>query len=322
MNDISNKKADPKSDVLFKKVFSSKGNEHILAGLFEDFFGFKPIDLRLTNPYNIDLYWQNYNDPEKAEQKPMYTIDDISAEFNAGDLVAEMQIRAKNVFEPRALFNTFHSFNANYNKNDDRYESLRSVYSLNILFENLYKDDAAVREFVMRDKHTNRKMSKEFISVGFFELTKKNVYNKNQRYWQLYFLNEPIPKKAPDYIKDAAKQIEWVNLREEERKMLDRYERAQADYEAEMATVIRRAKAEAEAEAEAKHEADKAKALAEANADKAKALAEANADKAKAVEKTAEETTMSLAKSMKNDGMDSALIAKYTGLSLKQVEAL
>ena len=307
MNDISNKKADPKSDVLFKKVFSSKGNEHILAGLFEDFFGFKPIDLRLTNPYNIDLYWQNYNDPEKAEQKPMYTIDDISAEFNAGDLVAEMQIRAKNVFEPRALFNTFHSFNANYNKNDDRYESLRSVYSLNILFENLYKDDAAVREFVMRDKHTNRKMSKEFISVGFFELTKKNVYNKNQRYWQLYFLNEPIPEEAPDYIKDAATLIEWVNLREEERKMLDRYERAQADYEAEMATVIRRAKAEAEA----KHEADKAKALAEANA-----------DKAKAVEKTAEETTMSLAKSMKNDGMDSALIAKYTGLSLKQVEAL
>jgi len=154
-------------------------------------------------------------------------------------------------------------------------------------------------------------MSKEFISVGFFELTKKNVYNKNQRYWQLYFLNEPIPKKAPDYIKDAAKQIEWVNLREEERKMLDRYERAQADYEADIATAIGRAKAEAEA--------DKAKALAEALAE---AYADYEADKAKAIEKTAEETTMSLAKSMKNGGVDPAFIAKYTGLSLEQVEAL
>jgi len=303
MTDIANKKADPKSDVLFKKVFSSKGNEHILAGLFEDFFGFTPKDIRLTNPYNIDLFWQNHNDPEKARQKPMYTIDDISAEFTDGELVAEMQIRAIDVFESRALFNTYHSFNANYNKNDDRYDSLRPVYSLNILLENIYNDDAAIKEFLMRDKYTNRPMSKELISIGFFELTKKNVYNENQKYWQRYFLNEPIPDEAPDYIKDAAGQIEWVNLREEERKMLDRYERAQADYEAEMATAIRRAKAEAEA-------------------DKANALAEANADKAKAIEETAEETTITMAKNMKNDGVDSAFIAKYTGLSLKQVEAL
>jgi len=214
------------SEILFKKVFSSKGNEHILAGLFGDFFGFTPEELRLTSPYNIDSFWQNHNDSEKAEREPMHSKDAIYAEFKNGDLVAEMQIGAKYVFESKSLLNAAHSFSANYNKNDDRHKSLRPVYSLNILLESIYHDDLAVRHFVMKDMHSDRQMNMNLISIVFFELGKEHVYHRNHGYWQMYFLNMPIPEEAPDYIKDAASQIKRENLSEEERKLLNRYERA------------------------------------------------------------------------------------------------
>jgi len=58
----------------------------------------------------------------------------------------------------------------------------------------------------------------------------KSVFlTDNQLYWRDYFLDKDLPPEAPDYIRHAASIIEYANMDEEERTMLDLLERAEAD---------------------------------------------------------------------------------------------
>jgi hypothetical protein len=105
---------------------------------------------------------------------------------------------------------------------------------MNILgYKHFTEDDDALRIFALYDNVRGKRPQKEYLNIGYFELTKKNVETVNQEHWKTYFLTGEAANDAPEYIKKASSVIEYSNLSKEERDMLDARERAENIYIAE-----------------------------------------------------------------------------------------
>ena len=235
-------KIPPTNDLAFKKVFSSEEHKDILCGIIDDTYNIKlnPSDITLANPYNIDVYKELLGGDDINAMR--YNSRDIKATFDTTDFVFELQVRKTPYFSERSLYYPLESFCSNYNKaghmeivNEKpiRYSSLRPVYALNILGYNHFNDDDSLRIFELYDPVRNKYFDKNLLKLAYFELTKPKFETQNQEYWCDYFKGKEISPKAPDYIKKADGIIDWVNLKEEERDMVNRIEKAQAIYDAE-----------------------------------------------------------------------------------------
>ena len=116
-----------------------------------------------------------------------------------------------------------------------RYSSLRPVYSLNILgYTHFPDDDDALRIFELFDAKRNKRLKKDYLRIGYFELTKNGLETQRQHYWHDYFNTGIVGPDAPDYIRKASSIIEFSNLTEEELNMARTLEKAQAIYDADM----------------------------------------------------------------------------------------
>jgi hypothetical protein len=137
-----------------------------------------------------------------------------------------------------------------------RYSSLRPVYSLNILgYTHFPDDDDALRIFELFDAKRNKRFTKDYLRIGYFELTKSGIETQKQRYWHDYFNTGVVGPEAPEYIRKASSIIEYSNLTEEELNMARTLERAQAIYDADMYGSYIEGKAEGEAKGKAEGEA-------------------------------------------------------------------
>jgi len=271
-------------DLAFKKVFSSTGNEHILAGLVEDFFGFEPKDISITSPYNIQRYYKMLKNGEYAELK--FTLNDISARMSNGEFITEMQVRKQDTYSSRVLYYAFSRFCANYDKAGGKYKDLNPVYTLSILEESFFADDKATKVFRLYDDCVNIAMDREYLTVGFFELAKKEGFrNRHQEYWRKYFLGERLPDDAPGYIRRAEELIRIDNLSREEFEMLSPKEWYEADLHAYMDTAHNAGRVEGRTEGSKARESE-------------------------------------IARNLKSEGTEKALIVKVTGLSEEEVDAL
>ena len=90
------------------------------------------------------------------------------------------------------------------------------------------KDKDGIRQFEFWDRRHNAGFPIEFI-IAYFEYKKTVFLTDNQLYWRDYFMDKDLPPEAPDYIRHAASIIEYANMDEEERTVLDLLERAEAD---------------------------------------------------------------------------------------------
>ena len=88
--------------------------------------------------------------------------------------------------------------------------------------------------FEFYDIKNGRRYTKDLIKIGFFELTKGQGLTTNQKHWLDYFNNGVIDTSAPEYIKKASNIIEFINLAEEEKIVVDLLEKAEADRVAEI----------------------------------------------------------------------------------------
>ena len=233
----------PTGDLAIKKVLASEENKDILTGLIEDFFDVVVEDLTIVTPYNIAAYRELNNGGDIAVLRQ--TIKDIAATFRTADFISEAQIQKSSYYDERALLYPLERFCGNYNKagymaldsqgKPIRYSSLRPVYSLNILgYTHFPDDDDALRIFELIDAKRNKRFKKDFIRIGYFELTKNNIETQRQRHWHEYFNTGTVGPEAPDYIQKASGIIEYSNLTEEELNMARTLERAQATYDADM----------------------------------------------------------------------------------------
>ena len=167
----------------------------------------------------------------------------------------------------------------------------------------------------------------EIVEIAAFSDEEMRAYDKfwdrvsTQRTYE-----EEIKQKAEEEAnKRANKRVEEANKRVEEaiKKLEEKAEEKIKEAQSEAKAIVEEAKAKAE-EAEAKAEEAEAKAEeAEAKAEEAEAKAKAKAEEAEAKAKAkAEQQKIDTARKMKADGLPFELIAKYTGITIKEIEAL
>ena len=171
----------------------------------------------------------------------LYTISDIKAIMDLGNLGAELQTLRQLYFDKRSLLYPFTTFvNSYYTKKNDKtnpYSRLRPIYALNILGYNNFKEDKdALRIFNLYDIKRNKKFTNipDMLNLAYFELKKPNIETENQKHWRDYFLGNEISKNAPQYIKEAEFVVDKINMNEEEIEMLTLAEKLEADYMATM----------------------------------------------------------------------------------------
>ena len=160
----------------------------------------------------------------------------------------------------------------------------------------------------------------EIVEIAAFSDEEMRAYDKfwdrvsTQRTYE-----EEIKQKAEEEAnKRANKRVEEANKRANKRveetikKLEEKAEEKIKEAQSEAKAIVKEAKAKAE-EAEAKAEE------AEAKAEEAEAKAEEAEAKAKA---KAEQQKIDTARKMKADGLPFELIAKYTGITIKEIETL
>jgi predicted transposase/invertase (TIGR01784 family) len=191
-----------------------------------------------------------------------------------------------------------------------KYSSLRPIYSMNILgYRHFAEDEDALRIFTLYDRKRKKRLDKEYLNIGYFELEKPNIETVNQKHWRDYFLTGTVAETAPDYIKKAANVIQYSNLNKEERKMLDALERVEQNRLCEDHYRDRMYKEKLEkAEKESKEKLEKAEKESKEKLEKA--------------EKESKERIEKTVHNMKSKGLDIALITECTGLSPEQIEKL
>ena len=230
------------NDLAFKKVLASEENIDILQGLIADFYEIEVENLKINNPYSIAEYKEILDGKDIAKLRQ--TIKDVSASFKIADFVAELQVRASRFFDERAIYYPFDRFCKNFNKTGEmvfdsqgrlnRYSSLRPVYALNILGYTHFKkcgrhnDDNALHIFELYDVKNQRLYNNNLIKIGFFELTKNEGLTVNQRHWQNYFNTGVVDVSAPEYIKKAGNVIEFTNMAEEEKLVIEALQKDEA----------------------------------------------------------------------------------------------
>jgi len=253
----------PTGDLAFKKVLGSEENKDILAGFIDDFFGVKAEDITIDNPYSIAVCRELLARGEVTKLRQ--TLKDVAATFRAADFVAEVQIKRTSYYEERSLYYPFERFVQNYARVDAvrtgedsrpvRYSGLRPVYAMNVLGYRLFgEDEDALRIFELYDLKRGKKF-KDLLKIGFFELEKEKIETANQKHWRDYFVGGTACECAPEYIKKASKVIDYVNMSEEERKVISAMERMEANDEAERYYIATENRAIGRAEGEAIGEA-------------------------------------------------------------------
>ena len=230
------KKVSRTNDLAFKKAFSTDGTNDPLIGLAKDLLDIEIKDLVFKQPYSISEYIKIIN--KKGLFAFQQTIRDVSADIitdKAANLVSELQVRRTKGFDGRSLYYPAVTFTENYNQDSKKYSALRPVYGINILGFNMFerdkdgnKDKDGIRQFEFWDRRHNTGFPIEFI-IAYFEYKKTVFLTDNQLYWRDYFLDKDLPPEAPEYIRHAASIIEYANMDEEERSVLDLLERAEAD---------------------------------------------------------------------------------------------
>ena len=253
-------------DVIFKKVFASPQNNHILIGFINDILELGVTSVTVENTYNIKAFYDVSKEPEMR-----YTEVDVLAIIADGSQVTiEMQVCNQAWFKERALYYVTAIYGSNYGKYEledssktymaagRKYSALRPTYGIFIMVDSLFNEDSEpVHRFGLYDIANNllyqNSQGQELISMAFLELKKSSSMTKKKiKRWFDYFNNGKVEADAPNYLKEACKVASFHNLSKEEIRMISAREKAQQDAGAREAYVWYRGVAEGEAKGEAK----------------------------------------------------------------------
>jgi predicted transcriptional regulator len=281
----------PWNDLAFKMSFANESHPDILAGLIRDFFGFEPKSIKIVNPYDIKAYIEKRRNGEEYSVL-RETLRDVTAQLATEDFTAEVQVKRNIYFGKRSVYYGCNGYCGNYNKPPEtgievatadaytKYASLRPIYTLNILDEKYFEDAHPLRIFRLHDPMRGLTFEPSYLNFGYFEPSKAECTNElteNQGYWRDHFLGESISPKAPNYIREAAELLEYVNMTKEERDMIDWADKVKEDLKSDILSAVHFAREEVREEVR-EEEAAKAKAERLKSAQKLKTRGFNNAD--------------------------------------------
>ncbi|MGX7107698.1 Rpn family recombination-promoting nuclease/putative transposase [Hutsoniella sourekii] len=243
-------------DLIFKKVFTEKGNERILKKFIETVLGRTFSRIQVGSPYTVQAYQAQFEAlKEKGRLKALLvTIVDIKAWTQAGEVVlVEMQRQATPYYFERALLYACQAYSENYGRihqgeaEGNKYANLKAVYQINVTQFNLFgRGSQALEpvEFYATNYHEpinhlwqqtssrGKRRDLQAIYLYFFSLV-SDQFAQGQadlKAWQGFFLTNQVPADAPAELQAASRIVSQINAEKgEEYEMLSELEKIEDD---------------------------------------------------------------------------------------------
>ena len=289
MKEQMNLDITPKKDIVFKRLFGSKGNEEILKDFLESILDTKIESLVLD--LNTELLPEFYDGKQTRVDVRTKLID--GTEVNI-----EIQSDPKKYSDDRCLQHWSKIYSSTIRKGQN-YTEARKTICIWIIDGKVYEefDDVDSKWQIMNKKHmlTNHFNKLEFHIIELQKLRDSDKIKPSKKEFWLWFIdhtNEELVRMAcenNDKIREAREQLEKIRADEE---LWDRI-RLQEEFEYDQNTSLANARAEGEAKGRAEGEA---KGKNKANKETAKRMLEL--------------------------GADIEFISKATGLSKEEIEEL
>ena len=281
---------DPRADLTFKKIFGE--HKHLVISLLNAM-----LPLKEDEQVESIEYWPAEKVPDRMQAKKDSIVDVCCKDNKKREFIVEMQMTWTDSFKKRVLLNASKAYVAQSKKGDD-YELLQPVYALNFVNENFMDDvDDYYHYFhLVHDKYTDQVI--DGLHLIFVELKKfkpQTFSEKKMQVLWLRFLTEindetrEVPAELLENaeVSEALEIVERAAFDDGEMRAYDKFWDAISSRKSEINAVKREAE---------------------------KAVADAKEE--------AKEKMLDAARTMKADGMTVDLIAKYTGLTIEQIEAL
>lgn len=226
------------NDLLFRKLFTTEGNQYILLQFINDITGMNFESIILRETYRIDTYMAQQNAKfEQYEQtgELFETIVDLSGQLSDGTMVSiELQVKNHYKFIERSLYYTANTYVNQYTKNQ-KYATLKPTISINIINFPLHRfEESTVEKFVLKNENNEPLLStddRQLLTVVYFSLmneTREKIVND----WRKLFLHLDIDEDAQKVIQDANQMINYQQLSEVEKMLITKEEKMRADFEA------------------------------------------------------------------------------------------
>jgi len=312
---MTQKRILPTSDLGFRKVFSTIGNEYILQGFLQDVFdsdkkGRTINNVFVGNPYNII----DVNRLSTNEYKALLlnTQLDIHCTLDDGcEIAIEMQVGREKYIEERIFNNSALKYiekygrilytknkegNSEERRGKSKYSGLKPVISLNIFCYNHFMNSQRALHFFRLYDINDQKYtlnSSRYTEI-YVELEKVDaILSDNLKAWQHFMMTGEAVEGSPFYIKEAMEMLAVSNLTKEERELNEVYERNRSKLFSREAYVYEKAMTQGVAQGIEQ-----------------------------GIEQGRFEEKIEMAKNLLQDQLSFDLISKYTGLALERIQHL
>ena len=170
-----------KLDILFKKLFTDEGNQHLLQAYLSDTLGIPYDSIENLVVLNSEIM------PDSITEK--YSRMDIRMKANGRLINVEMQIKDEGDYKDRSLYYLSKLYSGQL-KSGEVYGSLNQCISINIINFNLFDCEKYHSSFSMREDSRNEQLTDKF-TAHYFELKKigKNIDKNNKQELWLRLIN-------------------------------------------------------------------------------------------------------------------------------------
>lgn len=209
-----------KNDFIFKKLFSTKGNEKYLEEFLSELLKIKIREIEITHDVAL----------EKNIEKDKLGVLDIKAVINQNiNINIEMQRGDEKNIIPRTTVYGAKMVNGQLKKKEN-YKILKPVVVIVLMDFNYFKSKRYITKTITvatdeREEEINRYVTYYYIELEKFRKSKKNMENKLTQ-WLVYIDGEEKEKmkeaiKKNKVIKEADKELEYLSGDEETRRLAE-----------------------------------------------------------------------------------------------------
>ena len=292
-------KVTPQNDALFKMIFTDPKHERVLIH-------FLNCAIEAKDPIRKVKILNAETTKRHVEQRGSRL--DIKAETNGGELIdIEMQIGVDLHMVGRTLFYWSQLFSGQL-VIGERYSELRRTISINILNFNLFRQDKRYwRKCHLADDFSHERIT-DLLEIQFVELNKMRQFDRESpiTFWIEFFKNpyseacKELYKVVPE-LREAKEIFEQAKADPKKRRLIEEREDTARNFASAISTA---------------REEGMAKGIEEGMA---KGIEEGMA---KGIEEGEKNAKIETARKMLLDGLTMDVVAKYSGLSIAEIEAL
>ena len=215
-----------KLDIIFKKLFTDEGNQHILQAFLSDILEIPYESINNIIVLNSEIM------PENIIEK--YSRMDIKMTVDGNRLInVEMQIKDEGDYKDRSLYYLSKLYSGQL-KSGEVYGSLNQCISINIINFNLFDCEEYHSSFSMREDSRNEQLTDKF-TAHYFELKKigKNFDKNNKQELWLRLINaetedelDMLQQTGVKSIQDAVVVLHKMSADEKTRELAEMREKA------------------------------------------------------------------------------------------------